>query len=37
MQMQYSGASVQDIRSAIERKYAPNHATMTPTPTPPGR
>lgn len=30
-----SGASVNDIRSAIEREFLPNAQTMTPTPKPP--
>lgn len=30
-----SGASVSDIRSAIEREFLPNAQTMTPTPKPP--
>jgi hypothetical protein len=35
-QMYASGASVRDIRAAIEREFAPNATTMTPTPRPPG-
>ncbi len=32
MQMYSSGASVADIRAAIERTYGPNFPTHTPTP-----
>ena len=34
-QMHASGASVQDIRAAIEKEFAPSFPTMTPTPMPP--
>jgi Protein of unknown function with PCYCGC motif len=34
-QMHASGASVKDIRAAIEKEFAPNFTTMTPTPKPP--
>jgi hypothetical protein len=34
-QMLASGASVRDIRAAVEKEFAPKAATMTPTPTPP--
>jgi hypothetical protein len=34
-QMHASGASVQDIRAAIEKEFAPSFPTMTPTPKPP--
>jgi hypothetical protein len=32
MQMYSSGAPVSAIRAAIEAKYRPSYATMTPTP-----
>ena len=35
MQLQASGASVDDVRSAIEAKYAERFPRMTPTPEPP--
>jgi hypothetical protein len=34
-QMLASGASVRDIRAAVEKEFAPNFPSMTPTPTPP--
>jgi hypothetical protein len=34
-QMHASGASVKEIRAAIEKEFAPNFQTMTPTPQPP--
>lgn len=34
-QMHASGASVADIRAAIEREFGPSSPTMTPTPKPP--
>jgi hypothetical protein len=34
-QLLASGASVQEIRTAIEREFVPNAQTMTPTPKPP--
>jgi hypothetical protein len=34
-QLLNSGASVQEIRAAIEREFLPSAATMTPTPKPP--
>lgn len=34
-QMHASGASVEDIRAAIEREFGPSSPTMTPTPKPP--
>lgn len=34
-QLLASGASVQEIRTAIEREFLPNAQTMTPTPKPP--
>jgi len=34
-QLLASGASVQDIRAAIEREFVPSAQTMTPTPKPP--
>jgi hypothetical protein len=34
-QLLASGASVNDIRSAIEREFVPSSSTMTPTPKPP--
>jgi hypothetical protein len=34
-QMLASGASVRDIRAAVEKEFAPSFATMTPTPAPP--
>lgn len=34
-QMYSSGASVRDIRSAIEKEFLPTASTMTPTPKPP--
>jgi hypothetical protein len=34
-QMYASGASVRDIRAAIEKEFAPNFPSMTPTPKPP--
>jgi hypothetical protein len=34
-QLLASGASVSDIRAAIEREFGPSSPTMTPTPTPP--
>jgi len=34
-QMYASGASVRDIRAAIEREFVPTASTMTPTPKPP--
>lgn len=34
-QMHASGASVQDIRAAIEKEFGPSFPTMTPTPKPP--
>jgi hypothetical protein len=34
MQMFSSGASVKDIRAAVERKYASSFPTQTPTPAP---
>jgi hypothetical protein len=38
MQMHASGASVSQIRRAVEAKYRPSFASMTPTsPPPPGR
>jgi len=38
MQMHGAGASVSQIRSAIEGKYRAQYATMTPTsPVPPGK
>ncbi len=35
-QMYNSGASVKEIRAAIEKEYAPKYPTMTPTPRRPG-
>jgi hypothetical protein len=35
-QLLASGASVNDIRAAIEREFLPTAPTMTPTPNPPG-
>ena len=35
MQLRASGASVGDVRSAVESKYAARFPRMTPTPTPP--
>jgi len=35
-QMLASGASVRDIRAAVEKEFAPNYPSMTPTPAPPG-
>jgi len=35
MQMHGAGASVSQIRSAIEGKYRPHYDTMTPTPPAP--
>jgi hypothetical protein len=35
-QMLASGASVRDIRAAVEKEFAPNFPSMTPTPAPPG-
>ena len=35
-QLHASGASVRDIRAAIEKKYKPHSQLMTPTPAPPG-
>jgi hypothetical protein len=37
MQMYSSGASVRDIRTAIEKKYAASHQSHTPTPPPPAK
>ena len=34
-QMHASGASVRDIRAAVEKEFSPNFPTMTPTPKPP--
>lgn len=34
-QMLASGASVRDIRAAVEKEFAPNFPSMTPTPAPP--
>jgi hypothetical protein len=34
-QMLASGASVRDIRAAVEKEFAPNFPSMTPTPKPP--
>lgn len=34
-QMHASGASVREIRAAVEKEFAPNFPTMTPTPKPP--
>ncbi len=34
-QLLASGASLPDIRAAIEREFAPNYPSMTPTPKPP--
>lgn len=34
-QMLASGASVRDIRAAVEKEFAPNFPSMTPTPMPP--
>jgi hypothetical protein len=34
-QMHASGASVGEIRAAVEKEFAPNFPTMTPTPRPP--
>jgi Protein of unknown function with PCYCGC motif len=34
-QMYASGASVSDIRAAVEKEFSPNFPSMTPTPTPP--
>jgi hypothetical protein len=34
-QLLNSGASLPEIRAAIEREFAPNYPTMTPTPKPP--
>jgi uncharacterized protein with PCYCGC motif len=34
-QMYASGASVGDIRAAVEKEFSPNFPSMTPTPTPP--
>jgi hypothetical protein len=34
-QMYSSGASVRDIRAAVEKEFAPNFPSMTPTPKPP--
>ncbi len=36
-QMHASGASVRDIRTAIEKEFAPTSPLMTPTPKPPAR
>jgi hypothetical protein len=35
-QLHASGASVRDIRAAIEKEFKPHSPRMTPTPTPPG-
>jgi len=35
MQMHASGAGAADIRAAIEKKWAPNYPTSTPTPAVP--
>jgi hypothetical protein len=35
--MHASGASVADIRRAVERKYKASYPSMTPTPEPPRR
>jgi hypothetical protein len=37
MQMDAAGRSVSDIRATIERTYASQYPTMTPTPPPPPR
>jgi hypothetical protein len=37
MQMHASGATVSQIRAAIEQKYRGRFPTMTPTPAPPAR
>jgi hypothetical protein len=34
-QMYASGASISDIRAAVEKEFSPNFPSMTPTPTPP--
>jgi len=34
-QMLASGASVRDIRAAVEKEFSPNFTSMTPTPAPP--
>ena len=36
-QMHASGASVADIRAAVEKEFAHNFPSMTPTPKPPAR
>jgi hypothetical protein len=37
MLMYNSGADVNSIRAAVEKKYTPQHRTKTPTPLPPPR
>lgn len=37
MQLYNSGADVQSIRAAIERKWSPQYRTKTPTPMPPAK
>ena len=37
MQLQASGATVRDVRAAVETKYASRFPRMTPTPTPPAQ
>jgi hypothetical protein len=37
MQLHHSGATVAQIRAAIDKKYARQYPTATPTPKPPAR